>query len=263
MQGGTKVLSKIYQKAFGITDFKRDSLEESKKEEIVLKNLEKNKEKEIEVLLQECDALRTEAMLHLEAQYQLANISLLLFGGLAAGAGLLFGLNAPNLHLTMPNLYILLLFLVLITCLLSSSLLHAFLSHQHDLGLIGVYINQVTRPRLRELLGKKEAEDSQFFYWDHFHQQRLTSGSRWSWLVSAALTSAHLGIEVILALLMITIAAVIYIANISFFTEIFWGWAAVGLFIFDIIYLLVGIPVVIETVGLFKQITQSNSTISV
>ena len=41
------MLSKIYQKAIGIIDSKRGSLGESKKEEAVLNNLEKNKEKEI------------------------------------------------------------------------------------------------------------------------------------------------------------------------------------------------------------------------
>lgn len=202
-------------------------------------------------------------MVHLEAQYQLANISLLLLGGIGAAAGLLFGLNTPNLKLPTETLYTLLLYLVLIGGFLFSSLLHAFLSHQHDLGLVGVYVNENIRVRLRLLLGKKDGEDIQFFSWDYFHQQRLTTGSRWSNVVSIALTTAHLGIEVVLAILMLAIAVGVYIPNRSFFLTDLWGKIAVVFFAIDLAYLLIALPVGSETVGLFKQIAQNHPAKSI
>ena len=254
MQGGTKILGKIYQKAIGMIDPTQGDAGKGKKEEALPSNL--GKDKEIDALLQECEALRAEAMLHLEAQYQLANVALALLGGLAIAAALLFGLNGGQvLHLTTPNLYFFLLFLVLVVSALFTSLFHAFLSHQHDLGLIGVYIYHVTRVRLRELL-KIEKDDSQFFSWDYFHQQQLTSRGKLSWLVSAVLTTAHLGVEGILALLTLVMAFGIYVANSSLFMGNGWIWVAVGFFIFDALYLLASIPVGMETVGLFKQISK-------
>lgn len=209
------------------------------------------KDKEVESLLKESEALRAEAMIHLEAQYQLTNWALLLLGGLVTViTTLLLVSNNTGLHLTNPNLYFTIL--LLIASPLFSSLFHAFLSHQLDLGYIGKYINHVTRVRICELLEIEKS--SQFFSWDRYHQQQLTSG-RFEWFVAAIITTSHLGVVGILSFLTLLAALLAYIAGFSSFTGYGTRWSLLSFLILDAFYLFASIPVGRNAIDTFRQIS--------
>jgi hypothetical protein len=229
--------------------FMQDNSKKNKKEEIICDKPEIDKE--LEVLLKEWEVLRAEAVSHLGAQYQLTNVALLLLGGLITLTTLPFISFGQGLHLTVPNLYFVVLLLVVSP--LFSSLLHAFLSHQLDLGYFGGYAQNIIRKRICKLLELQK--DSEFFSWDNYHQQQLTSKGRFGWFVAMMITSSHGAVVGILALLTWIAAIWAYGVNSSLFTNSIGMWGVLILLTFDTFYFLAVIPVAINAINTFRNLS--------
>ena len=116
---------------------------------------------ELEVYLKEYDALRVEITSRLGSQTQLTNIALLLIGGVVAAIPFLFR-TPQGSGLAIPMVYFVLA--LLIAALLFTSLLWTFLSHELEIGRLGLHIDQVIRKRVYELVGTTDVDQISGFF---------------------------------------------------------------------------------------------------
>src|SRR2546430_16872879 len=114
------------------------------------------REKEVETHLKEYETLRAEIGFRLDTQSRLANIALLLLGGITTISVTLFSLNAGTLKLPIPLVYVILMLLII--ALLFTSLALGFLKQQLELGRLATYCHQFIRPKVGDLLGPGTAD---------------------------------------------------------------------------------------------------------
>ncbi|HLG60315.1 MAG TPA: hypothetical protein VKY19_00155 [Ktedonosporobacter sp.] len=211
------------------------------------------REKEVETHMKEYETLRAEIGFRLDAQSQLANIALLLLGGITTISVALFSLNAGTLKLTIPPIY--LIFTLLIFALLFTSLALAFLRQQVELGRLATYCHQFIRPRVGELLGLGTADS--ILQWDHWHAKQAVPSNTFHRFVASVFMFSQLAVMVIPALVTLLVSASIYISSFPILPDYLDKWIALGLLFFDLGYLALLVPCGQSALRAFTEIGSS------
>jgi hypothetical protein len=211
-------------------------------------------DREVEILLKEYEALRTEINSHIASQTQITTLAIILLGGLTASVPLIVSIDShQNLQLRFPFVYLVLSFLIV--SLLFTSLLWAAMSHDVQMAYITQYIYRDIRSRAFLLL---EGTTTSILNWDHYRIELLFSSPKNPRQLAVRLTvgvlnAAQYALMLVPGVVSLVAAGVVYINYASIPPRDVVSWFDFVLFIFDSFYLITIIPCALYVARAYKE----------
>lgn len=213
--------------------------------------MSENIETEVEMLLKEYEALRSEILSREQSQTQVINIALLLLAGVTTAGSFLFYADPRGLHLRVPLIF--LIIILLIISLLFTSLHWTYLLHNSEIGFIASYINKDIRARACNLL-KQNEQTASILNWDRFHVGALYPTSPVNSIWISLLALSPYAVLLIPGLVALASAIWIYLANFAIPAVNAIGWIAIILMIIALIYSLISLPCILFVLRVYKEI---------
>lgn len=204
--------------------------------------------KAIDVLLSEYETLSSEIRDRLQLSYTLVNIALIYLGGLITVVT--FVLKPSETSSAQPYTNEILLSFALLSSLVFSSLFHAYILNQIEIGTLGLYLQTINRKYICSIVQINQKED--FFSYSRYHVARRNIKNFLTAIVSNA--PSHLMLFILsLTTLGITIWMYWQRYNLQF-PNTFFGQLALILVCVNSIYFIFVIPMLINLYMTFKKI---------